>query len=314
MGRYSTLAALLVSFLAVFSFLVYFSESRAREVGGGNPSHRSLLKIATTTSLDASGLLDFLKAEFESEHPGIEVVWIAAGTGQAIEIAKRGDVDLVITHDRELEDEFISEGYGVHGVTFACNEYYIVGPREDPAGVSSAASSVDAFTRIFYSGESGKAFFVSRGDRSGTHMRELSLWYRAGLNPAGKAWYRETGQGMAQTLLVADQLGAYTLCDSATFLSFRGRVSLEVLFKGDPELKNFYRVILVNPEKFPWVNYEAAREFVKFIVSQKGQRMISEYRKGGVQLFEGCFGARSVLEAGGVYEQEQVNYWRGLNG
>ncbi|MEM0494190.1 MAG: substrate-binding domain-containing protein [Thermofilum sp.] len=299
--------------LVVLLFVSLYLVLTARQGESGEASQRSarrvLVRVATTTSLDASGLLDTLKREFEIRHPGIEVVWVAVGTGQALEMARRGDVDLVLTHDRELEDRFISEGYGVHGVTFACNEFYVLGPPEDPAGVSGARSAAEAFSRVYSAGEAGRAVFVSRGDNSGTHLKELSLWSSAGLSPGGKPWYRETGQGMAQTLMVADQLRAYTLCDSSTYAAFASRVGLKVLFRGDLSLRNFYRAILVNPERFPWVSYSAAHEFVKFVVSPEGQRAVSEHRKGGLQLFEACFGRFDVLELGGPYEREQVEYW-----
>lgn len=315
MGKRLATAALAVLLLAVV-FLLFFTDTRARSAGvSPRTAGRITLRIATTTSIDASGLLDALKREFESRHPEIEVVWVAVGTGQALEMARRGDVDLVITHDRELEDKFISEGYGILGVTFACNEFYIVGPPEDQAGVSSAGSAAEAFSRIYSAGEAGRTRFVSRGDKSGTHLKELSLWARAGLDPEGKPWYIETGQGMAQTLLIAGQLRAYTLCDSSTYAALAGRTDLRVLYRGDPLLKNFYRVILVSPEKFPWVSYGAAHEFVKFMVSSEGQRVIGEHRRGEAKLFEACFGRPEVLEVGGPYEREQTEYWmRQLSG
>jgi len=273
------------------------------------PSGGKILRIATTTSLDATGLLDALKSEFERRNPGVNVTWVAVGTGQALEIARRGDADLVLTHDRPLEDEFIRQGYGVHGVSFACNEFVVVGPPEDPAGVSQARDVVEAFRRVAEAGDRGLAVFVSRGDRSGTHLRELRIWDEAGVNPRGRPWYRETGQGMSQTLVVADQLRAYTLVDAGTFAKFKERVGLRVLFRGDTRLLNVYRAILVNPERFPWVNHQLAFEFVRFLVSPEGQRIIAEYEVGGVKLFQACFGGLSELGVHDPYEEEQVAYW-----
>ena len=273
------------------------------------PSGGSTLRIATTTSLDATGLLAALKSEFERRHPGVEVTWVALGTGQALEVARRGDVDLVLTHDRPLEDEFIRQGYGVHGVSFACNEFVVVGPPEDPAGVSGARDAVVAFRRIADAGDRGVAVFVSRGDRSGTHLRELRIWEEAGIDPRGRPWYRETGQGMAQTLLVADQLRGYTLADASTYAKLRGRVGLRVLFRGDPRLLNVYRAVLVNPERFPWVNYNLAFEYVRFLVSPDGQRVVAEYEVGGAKPFQACFGRLGELGVQDPYEEEQVAFW-----
>jgi len=273
--------------------------------GGGS----KILRIATTTSLDATGLLGVLKHEFEKRNPGVSVTWVALGTGQALEVARRGDADLVLTHDRPLEDEFIKQGYGVHGVSFACNEFVVVGPPEDPAGVSGARDVLEVFRRISEAGERGEAVFVSRGDKSGTHVRELRIWSETGVDPRSRPWYMETGQGMAQTLMVADQLRGYTLVDSSTYTKFKERVGLRVLFRGDARLLNVYRAILVNPELFPWVNHQLAFEFTRFLVSLEGQRIVAEYEIGGVRPFQACFGKLGELGVHDPYEEEQVAYW-----
>ena len=275
-----------------------------------------VLRIATTTSLDATGLLDVVKKSFEDKYPWIEVTWVAVGTGQAVELGKRGDADLIIVHNRDLEDRFISEGYGVHGVTFAYNDFVLVGPPEDPAGVKGSKGAVEAFKRIFQAGEQGRAIFVSRGDKSGTNLRELSLWAMAGVDPSGKSWYKEAGQGMSQTLMIADQLRAYTLCDRSTFLVFKDKVNLVILSEGDPLYLNLYRAIPVNPKKFPNVHYNESLLFVSFLVSHEGQKIIGTYTKDGAKLFNVCFGNLTSLGVYDPYEYDeesgQVRFYREL--
>ena len=280
------------------------------------PRKQVVLRIATTTSLDATGLLDAIKKRFESKYPWINVTWVAVGTGQAIEIGKRGDADLVIAHNRDLENKFISEGFGVHGITFAYNDFVLLGPPEDPARVKEAKGAIEAFKAIFQAAEQGKAVFVSRGDKSGTHLRELLLWSQAGVKPAGKSWYKETGQGMAQTLMVADQLGAYTLSDRSTYLAFKDKIHLVILNEGDPLYLNLYRAILVNPKKFPNVHYNESLLFVSFLVSPEGQEIIGTYTKGGAKLFNICFGNLTKLGIYDPYEYDeeagQVRFYREL--
>lgn len=270
-----------------------------------------ILRIATTTSLDATGLLDAIKSRFEQENPNVNVTWVAVGTGQAIAIGKRGDADMVIVHNRQLEDQFIKEGYGVHGVTFAWNDFVILGPKDDPADVNSSKDAVEAFKRIYGAGEAGRAVFVSRGDGSGTNLREIDLWRAAGLNATGKGWYIESGQGMGQTLTMANEKRAYTLSDRSTFLSMSKVLSIKILFEGDPTLINLYRAILVNPQKFPNVKYDAAEKYVMFLVSGEGQNLIGNYSRGGYRLFNPAFGRLKQLGFNDPYEDEQVKYWAG---
>jgi tungstate transport system substrate-binding protein len=284
--------------------------------GGAQAKQRVVLRIATTTSLDATGLLDAVKKSFEAKYPWIEVTWVSVGTGQAIEIGRRGDADMLIVHNRELENQFISEGYGVHGITFAYNDFVLLGPPEDPAGVKGAKGAVEAFKAIFQAAERGKAVFVSRGDKSGTNLRELLLWSQAGVKPAGKPWYKETGQGMAQTLMVADQLGAYTLCDRSTFLAFKDKIHLAILNEGDPLYLNLYRAIPVNPKRLPNVHYNESLLFVSFLVSPEGQRVIGTYAKNGAKMFNVCFGNLTRLGIYDPYEYDeesgQVKFYREL--
>ncbi len=291
--------------LALVAAAVFYTARQSQ------PKGKTILRIATTTSLDATGLLDALKREFEKTHPDINVTWVAVGTGQALQIAARGDADMTLTHDRPLEDQFIEQGYGLHAISFACNDFVVLGPPGDPAGVRKARSVVEAFKLIAEAGRQGKAVFVSRGDRSGTNLKELRIWAKAGIDPRGQPWYKETGQGMAQTLMVADQLGnAYTLSDRSTYLAFKHRLSLVILFEGDPELLNIYRAMLVNNTRFPWVRYDAAYKFVKFLVSPEGQAIIGNYTKGGVRLFKACFGNVTKLGINDPYEEQQIAWWK----
>lgn len=268
-----------------------------------------ILRIATTTSLDATGLLDVIKKEFEVRNPDVNITWVAVGTGQAIAIGKRGDVDLIITHDRQAEDQFIRDGFGVHGVTFAWNDFIILGPEDDPANVTLSSNAVEAFKKIYESGETGRIVFISRGDRSGTNLRELGIWSALGLNVTGKIWYIESGQGMGQTLIMANEKRAYTLSDRATFLSMKNLLSLKIVFEGDPILINLYRIIPVNPEKFSSAQYKIVEKFVMFIVSEEGQNIIGNYTKNGFRLFNPAFGKLKELGINDYYENEQVEYW-----
>lgn len=271
------------------------------------------LRIATTTSLDDTGLLDSLKARFEEENPNINLTWVAVGTGQAIEIAKRGDVDLVIVHNRAMENMFIDQGYGIHGVTIAWNDFVIVGPQDDPAGVARAKNAVEAFELIYQKCSLGMALFVSRGDRSGTNLRELEIWRKANLNATGEGWYIETGQGMVNTLRLANEKRAYILTDRATYMAVRDEsgFALKIIFEGDAlNLLNLYRVIIVNPDKFSNLHYEEAEKFVLFLISSEGQELIGKYTKKGQKLFNPAFGILKQLGIDDPYEEEEVAYWK----
>ena len=238
------------------------------------------LMLATTTSVDATGLLDVLADEFKKDS-GIALRWIAVGTGAALKQARDGNADVVIVHARKLEDEFLRDGFGVNRRVFARNYFAIAGPANDPARVSGASSTAEAFGRIKSSG----APFVSRGDRSGTHSRELDLWVLAGGRP--EAAYLETGQGMAETLRVAAERLGYTLTDTATFFALPGLAGLELLFESAPELENVYAVIAVDPARVPSARYGEAMAFIGFLTSPCGQKLIGDFKgKGGRPLFE----------------------------
>jgi tungstate transport system substrate-binding protein len=236
--------------------------------------------LATTTSVDATGLLDVLADAFKKDS-GITLKWIAVGTGAALKQARDGNADVVIVHARRLEDEFLRDGFGVNRRVIARNYFMIVGPPGDPARAAGSPSAAEALTRIKSTG----APFVSRGDKSGTHARELELWALAGGRP-GSA-YLETGQGMAETLRVAAERRAYTLTDTATFYGLRGLEGLGPVYENAPELENIYAVIAVDPARVPSARYGEAMTFIAFLTSPRGQKLIGEFRgKAGRPLFE----------------------------
>jgi tungstate transport system substrate-binding protein len=239
------------------------------------------LRIATTTSLYDTKLLDTLESRFEEEY-GIEVDIISGGTGFALEQGMRGDVDLLLVHDKDREREFIARGYGAGRICFAYNYFYIVGPADDPAGVKGTNAS-EAFRRIADAGwRNPNVQLASRGDSSGTHAREKMLWRSAGIQPAGR-WYLDSGQGMGATLIIADEKRAYTLTDMSTYMAFAGNLSLVPLVTEGEDLLNVYAAIPVSASK----HLDLAERFVEFIVSQKGQEIIAGYGKDiyGRELF-----------------------------
>ena len=244
------------------------------------PAARRLL-LASTTSTQNSGLLDWLMPKFEKA-TGIKVHVIAVGTGAALEYGKRGDTDLVMVHAKSLELELLKEGWFVERRDVMYNDFVIIGPKSDPAGVKGSSSAADAFRKI----NGARGTFVSRGDNSGTHMREIKLWKQAGLNPAGSKWYMEVGQGMFKTQRVASEKQAYTITDRGTWLSKMDMLDLDILFEGDPPLFNQYGIMAVNPERHGFVKYKEAMELIKWITSPEGQKAIADYRTGlGEQLF-----------------------------
>lgn len=235
---------------------------------------RGDLILGATTSLQDTGLLDELVHAFEEES-GYKVAGITpivAGSGQVLELARRGEVDVVLTHSPAAEEKLLAEGHGIDRRPVMENRFLLVGPPRDPAGVRGAASMAEGLARIARAGET----FVSRGDGSGTHMRELALWQEAGIDPKGEPWYQESAAGQGQNLLFASDKGAYTLVDSATFRVFQRRIDL-VAYVTDEGRPNVYSVMLVNPEKHPNVNAEAARAFADFVTSPRGRRVIEEF-------------------------------------
>lgn len=239
------------------------------------------LILATTTSTQDSGLLDVLIPLFEKQS-GIQVKVVAVGTGQALKMGEDGNADVLLVHAPASEVEYMKGGYGKDRALVMHNDFIIVGPSADPAGIKGK-NVEQAFKTIF----DQKAVFVSRGDDSGTHKMELSLWKKVGLDPKGQSWYIETGQGMGATLTIASEKGAYTLTDRGTFLANQKNLNLSILVEGDKALLNVYHVITVNPEKWPKVNYNGAIAFLKFITSPETQKVIAEFgvEKYGQPLF-----------------------------
>lgn len=239
------------------------------------------LKLATTTSTQDSGLLDVLLPEFEKD-TNYKVKVIAVGSGQAIEMGEAGDVDVLLVHSRKAEDKFVADGFGVDRRDVMYNDFLVIGPKEDPAGIKGSKDAVKAFASIAQKQNA----FISRGDDSGTHKKELGIWEKAAVKPAG-TWYIESGQGMGDTFRMADEKKAYTLIDRATYLALKDKYKLEIMIEGDKSLLNPYGVIPVNPKKFPKVDYEGATKFAEWLTSEKGQKMIGEFgvKEFGQQLF-----------------------------
>jgi tungstate transport system substrate-binding protein len=246
------------------------------------PAQERFITVASTTSTEQSGLFAHLLPAFEAD-TGIKVRVVAVGTGQALDIGRRGDADVVFVHDRTAEDKFMAEGEGVKRYPVMYNDFVVVGPHADPARVKGGKDVLAAFRAI----ASAQAPFVSRADKSGTHAAELRYWKMAGvdIDTAKGPWYRETGSGMGPALNTAAGLNAYILADRGTWLAFRNRADLAILVEGDKRLFNQYGVMLVNPDKHPTVKRELGQRFVDWLVSPRGQSVIASYKVGGEQLF-----------------------------
>lgn len=238
--------------------------------------------LQSTTSTANSGLYDFLLPIF-TEKTGITVNVVAVGTGQAIKNAQNGDGDVLLVHAKSAEEQFVAEGYGVKRFDVMYNDFIIVGPPADPAGIGRMQDTPAALAKI----AGAKAPFVSRADNSGTHQKEMQLWQTAGIDPTKDSgtWYRETGSGMGTTLNTAVGMGAYAITDRGTWISFKNKGGYKVLVEGDPNLFNQYGIILVNPKKHARVKVEEGQAFVDWILSDAGQAAIASYKLGGQQLF-----------------------------
>jgi tungstate transport system substrate-binding protein len=248
-------------------------------LSSGATAATPVLRLSTTTSTDNSGLLAYLLPYFEAD-TGIRVKVIAVGSGKALELARNGDVDAVLVHAREAEEKFVAAGYGTDRRPVMHNDFLLVGPPDDPAGVAAETDVLAAFTRI----AKANVRFISRGDDSGTDQMEQAYWRQIGTRPAGRA-YVSAGLGMGKVLAMAAELGAYTLTDRASYASYAGRQDLAVLLDGDSRMFNPYSVIAVSPERHQHVNYAAASAFIAWISSDQAKARIAAYEVAGQRLF-----------------------------
>jgi len=238
------------------------------------------LILLTTTSVQDSGLLEKVIPEFKKVHK-CNVKVIAVGTGAAFRLGREGNGDLLLVHDRAGEERFVKTGYGVERYPFMWNEFVLCGPENDPAGIKKEGNVFDAFKKIYEK----KASFVSRGDDSGTHRKEKQIWKQTGISPEG-SWYIETGNGMIESLRIAENKEYYILSDSSTFLSHKDEFeNIVILLKNNKSLKNVYSLIPLSPDKYKWVNYPLSMKFIKFLTEGKGKEVIENYRKKDVFLF-----------------------------
>ena len=259
--------------LFVFTMIVLLS---APEMNAIQAQQKNII-LATTTSTQDSGLLDVLLPIFEKK-TNYFVKTIAVGSGQAMAMGQKGEADVLLVHSPDAEKKFIAEGYGINRRLIMHNDYIIVGPSNDPSKIKGLKSSSEAFKKI----SSEKTLFMSRGDNSGTHAKEKSIWKTAGINPEEGKWYQQTGLGMGQTLNVAAEKKGYTLADRGTYLALKKNLNLDILVKGDAILLNIYHVIEVNPNKWPKVNAAGAKAFSEFMVSKEAQEVIKNF---GVEKF-----------------------------
>ena len=259
----------------------------AAMIAGMGVSHaqdKGTLLMATTTSTDNTGLLEYLAPEFKKD-TGIELLWVAVGTGAALALGENCDVSVLMVHAPDAEKEFLAKGYGTERTQIMYNDYIVIGPKDDPAKVKGK-SVMESLKAI----EKQKARFASRGDNSGTHKAELDLWKQAGIKtPDRESWYLATGQGMINTINIAAEQNAYTMTDRGTYIkyeaNFKGNPPLVILVEGEKELRNQYSVIPINPKRCPTAKYELAREFAQWMASEKGQRLVAEFKLMGKQLF-----------------------------
>jgi tungstate transport system substrate-binding protein len=251
-------------------------------VCGPAPAQEKSIVVASTTSTQDSGLFGHILPLFKSK-TGIDVKVVAQGTGQALDTGRRGDADVVFVHAKPAEEKFVAEGFGVKRNPVMYNDFVLIGPKNDPAGVRGSKDIVAALTAIRDKGTP----FISRGDRSGTHQAELALWRFAGIDIAQQRgpWYKEIGQGMGAALNTASASGAYVLADRGTWLSFKNKGDLVIAVEGDKRLFNQYGVILVSPEKHPHIKKELGQAFIDWLVSPEGQKAIADYKIDGQQLF-----------------------------
>ncbi|MDH3598362.1 MAG: substrate-binding domain-containing protein [Candidatus Tectomicrobia bacterium] len=240
----------------------------------------SRLRLGATTTIDNSGLLQHVLASF-AQHAGARVQVVIGGTGQVLQFGQQGDVDVVWVHAPQAEAAFVQSGFGVQRHTVMANDFVLIGPHNDPAGVRDQPTAVQALRRI----AAHRAVFISRGDESGTHKKERTLWQKAGVTPENQRWYLEVGQGMGAAVQIANTKQAYTLVDRGTYLAYHPALELTIVHEGDPVYTNPYSVIAVNPQRHPHVNHASAMTFIHWLTSPQGQQRIESYRKQGQVLF-----------------------------
>ena len=264
--------------LANFAFALFLGLS----VWSASAADDRFLTLASTTSTENSGLFEFLLPQFKAA-TGIAVRVVAVGTGQALRLGRNGDADALLVHHRPSEEQFVADGFGAARYDVMYNDFVVIGPAGDPAGIGGSAGAGPAFGRI----ADAAAMFVSRGDDSGTHRAEMAIWRHARVDPvqASGTWYRELGSGMGATLNAASAMDAYVLADRATWLAFANRGRLQVLFEGDPNLFNQYGLITISYARFPHVKSEQVDRFVEWLLGAPGQSAIAAFRLRGVQVF-----------------------------
>jgi tungstate transport system substrate-binding protein len=268
------------TFVAAIAAMSIFAGAASAEEA--KPAAGRSIVVASTTSTRDSGLFDHILPLF-TKKTGIEVKVVAQGTGQALDTGRRGDADVLFVHAKPAEEKFVAEGYSKVRKPVMYNDFVLIGPKADPAGIKGTKDISAALRAI----QAKQAPFVSRGDRSGTHQAELKLWAKAGVDmqTAKGAWYREIGQGMGAALNIASSMGAYVLADRGTWISFKNRGDLDIAVEGDRALFNQYGIMLVNPDKFPHVKKVDGQAFIDWVVGPEGQKAIADYKIGGQQLF-----------------------------
>lgn len=274
-GKKAAIAIVIIAAICVAAVLIYGQVSKTHK----NP----VIRVSTTTSVNDSGLLPYLQPTFEAD-TGYKLEITSAGTGAAIAKGTSGDADVLLVHAKSQEETFISSGYGVERIPFMYNYFVVVGPNADPAGVKGTTTASDAFTKIADS----NSIFISRGDNSGTNTKETAIWQSTGITPDGQSWYVSAGQGMGACLNIANEQQAYVLSDKATFLKNKSNLSsLSILLESADDMKNTYSLIAVSPDKYPDENYEGAQAFIKWMTSDKAQKLITSYgvKDYGEQLF-----------------------------
>lgn len=249
-----------------------------------------IIRMATTTSTDNSGLLTYLLPEFKND-TGFQVHVIAVGTGKALRLGRDGDVDVVLVHALGAEQDFVNNQFGIKRYPVMYNDFVIIGDPVDPAGIKNSTSIDEVFSKIKSTG----SLFISRGDDSGTHKKEKKIWQSAAIDSFG-SWYREAGQGMGKVIQIANELGAYTLTDRGTWLSYKGKVNMDILYEGDARLFNPYGIIAVNVERYPDINNKGANELIAWITSKRGQQLIGNYKKFDQVLFTPSADTSSIVK------------------